>query len=186
MINAVRQLGPLKQLGYVVADLDRAIDDWAADGVGPWTFLPHVDTENFEYQGRHSTLDMSIGISYVGGMQVELIQQHCDQPSLYRDFLTSSGEGLQHLGYFPADFDATLASVTRAGWSIGQQGFLGSGRFVYFGNQHHPGTTMEIAEINDRRRTFFADIAAQCQGWDGAGDARRAAPGHGRKASVGD
>lgn len=184
MINAVRQLGPLKQLGYVVSDLGRAIDDWAADGVGPWTFLPHVDTEHFEYKGSGSTLDMSIGLSYVGGMQLELIQQHCDQPSLYSDFLTRNGEGLQHLGYFPDDFDGALASVTNAGWTIGQQGTLGSGRFIYFGNQHHPGTTMEISEINDRRRTFFADIEAQCLAWDGKGDPRRDAPGHGRKLST--
>ena len=28
--------GPVRQIGYVVTDLDRAIDGWLELGVGPW------------------------------------------------------------------------------------------------------------------------------------------------------
>ncbi len=180
MMDPIRSFGPLVQLGYVVDDLRGAIAAWAARGVGPWTFLAHVDTEDFEYRGIPSTVDMSIAISYMGGMQLELIQQHCDQPTLYRDFRVEHGEGLQHLGYFPDDFEVALAAANEADWSVGQQGFLGSGRFVYFDTQHHPGTVVEICEINDRRRTLFADIESQTLAWDRKGDPVRDAPGHGR------
>jgi hypothetical protein len=36
-----------------------------------------------------------------GDMQIELIQQRCGTPSMYRDFLQSSGEGLQHWAAWP-------------------------------------------------------------------------------------
>jgi NADPH2:quinone reductase len=173
MIKATREMGRLSQLGYVVTDIERAIDGWAADGVGPWYLLPHVDTTQFVYRGEASTIDMSIGIAYAGGMQLELIEQHCHSDSLYREFLGRHGEGLQHLGHFPEDFDATEAALTAAGWGIGQRGHLGTGRFIYFDNQHHPGTTMEISEWTESRRNFFAKIEAECLAWDGNGDPRR-------------
>lgn len=173
MIKATREIGPLSQLGYVVTDIERAIHDWAADGVGPWYLLPHVDTTLFEYRGEASTLDMSIGLAYAAGMQVELIQQHCQSDSLYREFLDRNGEGLQHLGFFPTDFDAAESALTAGGWGIGQRGHIGTGRFIYFDNEHHPGTTMEISEITESRSTFFAKIEAECLAWDGQGDPRR-------------
>ena len=138
-----------------------------------WDRGTHVETTNFVYRGRQSTVDMSIGLAYMGGMQIELIQQHCESPTLYRQFLARSGEGLQHLGYFPQDFDGALEAVTRCGWTIGQQGHIGSGQFIYFANEHHPGTTMEISTNNEQRRRFFARIEAECLAWDGQGDRRR-------------
>jgi NADPH2:quinone reductase len=173
MIEGIRALGPLKQLGYVVTDVERAIDSWAADGVGPWYLLPHIETTEFFYRGTPSTVDMSIGIAYIGGLQVELIQQHCENSTIYREFLDRSGEGLQHLGYFPEDFDAALTAVTAGGWGIAQQGRIGSGEFMYFDNEHHAGSTMEISTINDQRRSFYSRTEAECLAWDGQGDPRR-------------
>lgn len=89
------------------------IDAWATDGVEPWYVLSHVETTNFIYRGRQSTVGMSIGLAYMGGMQIELIQQHCESRTRYCEFLARSGEGLQHLGYFPQDFDEALEAVTR-------------------------------------------------------------------------
>ena len=84
--------GELRQVAYVVHDIERAMAYWSrAMGVGPWFYNEHVGVTEFSYYGKPSALpDLSIALANSGGVQVELIQQRNDAPSLYRDFLLLS------------------------------------------------------------------------------------------------
>ena len=91
-------LGPVGQLGYVVEDLEKAAWSWVEKtGVGPWTVIPHVTLDYFNYLGEPSEVEMGIAMAFTGSMQIELIQQHNDAPSMYRDFINECGEGIQHV-----------------------------------------------------------------------------------------
>ena len=52
-------LGPVGQLGYVVEDLEKAAWSWVEKaGVGPWTVIPHVTLDYFNYLGEPSEVEM--------------------------------------------------------------------------------------------------------------------------------
>ena len=93
-----RLFGPLRQMGYVVRDIEAAMRHWVeVCGVGPWFYAGRLPLTAFTYRGaRHDGIHLSIALANSGDVQVELIQQRCDTPSMYRDFLGAGHEGLQH------------------------------------------------------------------------------------------
>jgi len=62
-------------------------------------------------KGKPSPVDVSIALANSGALQIELIQQRNDAPSMYRDFLNAGHEGLQHLAYWTMRFEDDLARV---------------------------------------------------------------------------
>ncbi|MFQ5947091.1 MAG: VOC family protein, partial [Anaerolineae bacterium] len=128
-----RLFGEIIQNGYVLRDIEAAMRHWIAVlGVGPWFYIEHLPVTDFQYKGQPSPVDISIALANSGALQVELIQQRNDAPSLYRDFLAAGHEGLQHLGYGTKHFDADLARILKAGYAIGHAGSVsGRGPFVY-------------------------------------------------------
>ena len=48
-----RHFGALRQLGYVVTDIEAAMDYWGRTlGVGPWFYNPRVPIVNYQYRGQ--------------------------------------------------------------------------------------------------------------------------------------
>jgi hypothetical protein len=88
---------------------------------------------------------MSVALANSADVQLELIQQRCDTPSMYLDFLDAGHEGMQHWSSWPYDYDEKLQRALSNGYSIGQQGDSPRGRFVYLWNEGHPGTIIEMA-----------------------------------------
>jgi len=132
--------GDIRQNGYVVRDIEAAMKHWAEVlGVGPFFYMPHIEAETFVYRGKPSGVDMSIALANSGDLQIELIQQHNDEPSLYKDFLDAGREGLQHVSSWVADIQPEIDRLTAAGHVIAQEGTLAGGiRFVYFDTEQHP------------------------------------------------
>ena len=170
-----RIFGNVRQNGYVVRDVEAAMRHWSEVlGVGPFFYFERVPIEDFRYRGEPSPLEVSIALANSGALQIELIQQRNDAPSMYRDFLAAGGEGLQHVAYWTEDFDADLARFEKAGHRIAQSGRIGeSGRFVYLDTEAHPGTVIEVSEISGPKGRFFAHIAARAQNWDGTDPIQR-------------
>ena len=86
-----RLFGPLRQMGYVVLDVEAAMKHWVeVCGVGPWFYAERLPLTAFTYAGkRYDDIHVSIGLANSGDMQIELIQQRSDHPSMYRDFLAA-------------------------------------------------------------------------------------------------
>jgi hypothetical protein len=167
--------GPIRQNGYVVRDIRAAMDHWArVHGVGPWFYIDRVKTDWFRYRGADSAVEMSIALANSGDLQLELIQQHNDAPSLYRDFLDAGHEGLQHVAYWSTDYQALLDAALAAGHRIGHEGQIGGpqGRFCYFESGGHPGTVIEISDISGGKGRFFERIRQAAAGWDGTDPVR--------------
>ncbi|MDP6344985.1 MAG: VOC family protein, partial [Alphaproteobacteria bacterium] len=137
-----RHFGGVTQNGYVVRDIDAAMRHWIeVMGIGPWFYVERAPIKRFMHRGQPADLHVSIALANSGPLQIELIQQRNDAPSMYREFLDAGREGLQHMAYWTDHFDRDLATATELGWPIGQSGEVGSdGRFVYFDTEAHPGT----------------------------------------------
>jgi 4-hydroxyphenylpyruvate dioxygenase-like putative hemolysin len=102
-----RLFGPVRQNGYVVRDIRAAMQHWVTVlDVGPWFYIDRVKTDWFRYRGQESGVEMSIALANSGDLQIELIQQRNDAPSLYKEFIDAGHEGLQHLAYWTADYQA--------------------------------------------------------------------------------
>jgi hypothetical protein len=85
-----RIFGAVRQNGYVVRDIHAAMKHWIeVMGVGPWYYMDRVKTDWFRHRGENSAVEMSIALANSGDLQIELIQQRNDAPSLYREFLDS-------------------------------------------------------------------------------------------------
>ncbi len=170
-----RGFGTVRQNGYVVRDIEMAMKHWTEVlAVGPFFYLEEAPIETFRYRDEPSDLRVSIALANWGPLQIELIQQRNDAPSMYRDFLAAGREGLQHVAYWSERFDADLERCLAAGYEIGQSGAVGEGgRFVYFETEAHPGTVIELSEISGAKGRFFRHIEECARAWDGSDPIRR-------------
>ena len=100
---------------------------------------------------------MSIALANSGDLQIELIQQRNDAPSMYKEFLDSGREGLQHMSYWTRDYQALYDRALSLGYKVGHEGQIGGekGRFAYFDTQAHPGTVVEISDISGSKGEFL-------------------------------
>jgi hypothetical protein len=166
-----RIFGPARQNGYVVRDIRAAMDHWIkVMGVGPWYYIDRVKTDYFRHRGRDSGIEMSIALANSGNLQIELIQQRNDAPSMYREFLAAGREGLQHMSFWTTDYQALYDRALTLGYKVGHEGQIGGekGRFAYFDTEIHPGTVIEISDISGGKGRFFERIRQAAADWDGA------------------
>lgn len=170
-----RFFGPMRQIAFVVRDLDRALQYWTQTlGVGPFFVLRNLPPEQYRYRGQPSPPPVvSIALGNSGDLQVEIIQQHDERPSAYREFLDSGREGFQHVSAWltRAEYDATMAAHLKDGRTVVHEGVIpGSGvRFAYFATEAAPGGLMyEIADVLESPAyPLMQMIAGAARGWDG-------------------
>lgn len=167
-------LGPIRQLGYVVDDIEAGMKYWSETmGVGPWYYNPAVPIRNYTYDGQVHAVQNSVALANSGEMQIELIQTRSDTPSMYRDFMNRGLRGLQHVAFWTRDYDRDLAMMLDRGFTVKMGGDVGkNGRFVYFAEEHHPGTCIELSEVMGPKGRMFDLIRAASQNWDGADPVR--------------
>jgi hypothetical protein len=173
-----RLFGEMRQIGIVVRDIDQAMRHWVeVCGVGPWFYADTLPVTAFSYLGdRHDDIHISVALANSGDVQLELIQQRCETPSMYRDFLASGYEGMQHWSSWPTDYDSMLQHALANGYSIGQEGDSARGRFVYLWNEGHPGTVIEMAHMTPDRKRIFDAVREAAADWDGSDPIRNEWP----------
>jgi hypothetical protein len=166
-----RIFGAIRQNGYVVRDVRAAMDHWVTVmGVGPWFYFDRVRIDYFRHRGTESDVELSIALANSGDLQIELIQQRNAAPSMYREFLQSGHEGLQHVAYWSTDYQALYDRALALGYRVGHEGQIGGaqGRFAYFDTQRHPGTVIELSDVSGPKGTFFELVRQASLDWDGS------------------
>jgi Glyoxalase/Bleomycin resistance protein/Dioxygenase superfamily len=174
-----RIFGPVRQMAYIVRDIDRAMDYWLkVVGVGPFFLLENHSSAGAQYRGKPTDMRISLAFAQSGPIQIELIQQLNDAPSLFRDFLDSGREGLQHLAFWTQTFDADMARYRDAGYSVVQTAGLNgpNNRNAFIVRQDDDELVIEISEISGTKGEFFRQIADAANGWDGSDPIRRIVP----------
>jgi hypothetical protein len=168
----------MRQAGIVVRDIEAAMRHWVkVCGVGPWFYTDRLPVTSFAYgDRRYDDVHISIALANSGDVQLELIQQRCDTPSMYRDFLAAGHEGMQHWSSWPENYDEIYQRALATGYTVGQEGDSPRGRFVYFRNEGHPGTVIEMADATPTRMRIFDAIRAAAFDWDGSDPIRRQWP----------
>lgn len=166
-----RLFGPVRQNGYVVRDIHAAMDHWInVMGVGPWFYIDRVKTDYFRHRGQDAAVEMSIALANAGELQLELIQQRNETPSMYKEFLDAGHEGLQHVAFWSTSYQQLYDQSLARGLKVGHEGQIGGeqGRFAYFDSAAHPGSVIEISDISGNKGRFFDHIRRIAADWDGA------------------
>lgn len=161
--------GAIMQNGYLVEDLESAALHWVTTlGVGPFFFMQHIDFAECYYRGKHAEIDLSVAIAYAGDIQIELIQQHDESPSIYQAFGSKHGTGLQHVGAIVDDLDQALADNQaehlKEQWGITSTGM----RFAYLNTDFHPGGMIELIESTPEMIQAFTYMKSAADDWDGS------------------
>jgi hypothetical protein len=137
----------ITQMGYVVANLEAAMARWSDTlGVGPFTIIPHVAVDNGIYRGEPTEVDISVATAESGAVQIELIEQHNDVPSCYRDLFPAGTEGLHHVAVHTPDYDAEVARYEALGCPAAFGGVYQGTRFVYMDTSPILGIMVEVVE----------------------------------------
>lgn len=157
------------QYAYHVADLDSAIHRWhATTGLGPFLLRRHIPLEDVKYRGEPTTLDISAAMVQSGEMQIELIQQHCNSPSTFRDMFTAEQDGLHHLAVAPTDREAMLEHYRSQGLKVATSFMTKAGGGAdYVDARPVLGHMIEVYVVSERIVDLYRKVAEAAENWDG-------------------
>jgi hypothetical protein len=158
----------LCQLGFIVDDLLGSAARWATVfGVGPFHVLPAIETA-CTYRGTPSAINVQVAVAQAGPLQIELIKQHCDRPSVYRDLEARGTSAFHQLCTVTADYDRARAHYEALGYPLATEITSPRGqRVAFFDTADDFGFYTEVAEEAPGFLDALARIAQTCATWDG-------------------
>ena len=168
----VSAIGPIMQIAFVPDNFDAAIVHWTqVMGVGPFFLIENIKLPDSLYMGAINECEFTIAIAYWGDVQVELIRQDNDAPSIYRG---AQGKGLHHMCIMTRDIAAARATAEAAGATVLVEGRVDpDGAVLYVDTGGGPGTIVEILQPASGTQGLFELIKAASVGWDGSEPVRR-------------
>lgn len=164
-----RFFGDLFQLGHVVPDLDGAIGEWIAAGVGPWDLIRSFPVDAWWHDGEPTEPQIDVALAWSGDTQIELICQTNRAPSMYVDFLDAHPNGgFQHVGYRCPDYDRAVDNGLQAGYTMWMHGLVSGRPFAYL--KPPQGSAAPVVEVS--RGSEQGVVAARrhsdlARSWDG-------------------
>ena len=76
------------QVSYVVEDIETAALNFGRNfKLGPWFIRGPFSPPNALYRGQKTDFSISLAMGFSGHLMVELVQQHDDKPSVYREMI---------------------------------------------------------------------------------------------------
>jgi methylmalonyl-CoA/ethylmalonyl-CoA epimerase len=159
--------GPIRQLAYVVDDLDAGIDRWVRlHGVGPWTVFRNARMRGV-HRGKPTEVRMHVCLSYRGELQIELIQPLSRTPSPYQHLDGRPRSGMHHIAWHSTDLDRDVARAMQRGLAPVFEAGNGTVRVAYFEAPDEPGPLYELIEAVPAVLDGFAQGCRQAAAWDG-------------------
>ncbi len=139
-------LGTLAQIGVVVRDLQKTIDEyWNIFGIGPWSIWKYDPTvvEDVTYRGEPHEFAWTIALAQDGPVQWEVIEPLWGE-SIYTEFLREHGEGLHHVAYLVDGAWKIVEDLNPVGVTAIQSGFVKGRPFIYLDTEKRLGACFEL------------------------------------------
>ncbi len=163
-------LGPVKQWGYLVKDLDEAMACWVQQlGIGPWWGYRNVPAKAI-VGDEENDLVMSVGLAYHQGVQIELIHQTNDVLSPYSYFYRDSDDAqvLQQIAYMVPDVDEAIRRCEQRGMhEVGRIVPAPGTDYVYMSSAAMQGLAIELMPHDQGFLDDYQRCADEAAGWDG-------------------
>jgi hypothetical protein len=160
------------QLGFVVEDLLRDAERWTrVHGVGPFHVFPRVEAV-CTHRGTESKLDLQIAVAQAGPVQIELIEQFGEGPSVYRDLFRKGESGFHQICTLTRDYDGKRSHYEQLGYTLASEMSTRSGRIAFYDTVRDFGFFTEVAESSPSFLANLAKISETCAAWDGTDPVR--------------
>jgi hypothetical protein len=149
-------------------------------GIAPFTCRREFKAPDGWYRGSTEMPRLTLAHGYSGKIFIELIQQHCNTPSVYREHIDRFGYGLHHFGLAIAseDYDAALAKYYEQGFEdVFTDNLPGGVRIRYLGLKDPEAMKkmvqetgvgyFECVEMKKSEESFFGSMIEAAENWDG-------------------
>lgn len=164
--------GRVCQLGFVVEDVRTAIGYFTkAVGAGPWLLVDPVEVKNGLYRGRPFDFRGCGALGNAGHMQIELIQQADDTPSIYTELIAVQGFGLHHQGVAVRDFDGELERYKQLGYEVAYT-CQPRARIAMLDSKGKLPFFVELLEMTDQLEATYDAVYRASIDWDGTNPIR--------------
>jgi hypothetical protein len=160
------------QIGFLVDDLVEAARQWArVHGIGPFHVLPRWETP-YTYRGEPAVLDAQIAVAQAGPVQIELIHQYDDAPSIYTDLAGEGGCRFHQLSTVTFDYDRTRARYAGLGYEVRGEIVSRGQHVAYVDTRPDFGFYTEVVEATPEFLEAAGRISRTCATWDGTDPVR--------------
>jgi Glyoxalase/Bleomycin resistance protein/Dioxygenase superfamily len=160
------------QLGFLVEDLLDAAATWArVFGIGPFHVLPIAD-QHSTYRGEPAIVTIQVAVAQAGPVQIELIQQHCDRPSIFQEWHRGRVSGLHQLCTVTPDYEGRKDHYEQLGYELAAESNNGGYRVGYFDTAADFGFYTEVVETTPKFIAQLDRISKTCAAWDGTDPVR--------------
>jgi len=109
------RLGPVDQVSYVVADLERSLPRYEAL-YGPFE-VGEAPLPDCRIRGRSADCTLKVAVNRSGPIEIELIQVLAGETP-HSEHLREHGEGLHHVRFRVDALDAKLAELEAEGFEV--------------------------------------------------------------------
>lgn len=159
------------QLGFVVTNLREAAMEWTRRfGIGPWFYWEHLGGRDYRFRGEPSEPDISTAMADWNGIQIQLVQQHDESPSIHTEWLSTHGgaPGLNHIAVAVDDFEGELARRAERGETpLSEAGTPVNNVFYHWGDWNLPGIEFSERQPPAIVERLYSTVAEAAKDWDG-------------------
>lgn len=163
-------LPPLKvvQNAYIVEDIKQACQRFhELYRTGPFMFMETHPMQNVTYRGEPTEVIIEAAYAQAGDIMVELICQHSEGLTAYRDVFSKGQEGFHHVAAFSVDYEAELQMYADLGYEVVMEMAVHNDRISYIDTRSTAGHMLELYPDSDILRGIYAQVRKAAQEWDG-------------------
>ncbi len=143
------ELPPVQQVGFVVKDVDKAVEYYSATfGWGPFR-VQEYDLKGYTFRGKTGDCRLKVAFAQSGPIEIEFIEV-LEGETPHSEFLRENGEGIQHLRFQVKNLDVLVAELGNRGIKPVFQKTMPHGAFVYLENEIG-GAMFELIEYYEKQ-----------------------------------
>ena len=105
--------------------------------------IPPVEEAHTEFRGKRTKPRAKLAVFDLGAVVLELTQPD-GEPSSWKDFLDTKGEGVHHIGFMVDDLAATLDFLAKKGMPERHSGDYPGGRYVFVESMEKLGVLLNV------------------------------------------
>jgi Glyoxalase/Bleomycin resistance protein/Dioxygenase superfamily len=164
-----RPAGAVIQYAYTVADIHASIRRYVdLFRVGPWFVRGPFTPPLARYRDQPAQMTITLARAFAGDTMIELIQQHDDGPSVYREMIERRGHGFHHFAIGTLHLEQDLDRFAAMNYPVAFEDRVPSGaRVVYVDSTADLPGFIEIIEMNDAMQQMYTMFHDEALTWDG-------------------
>jgi hypothetical protein len=141
--------------------------------IGPWFARGPFIPEKALYRGERPAAELSLARAFSGDSMIELIQQHNDAPSVFREIIELRGFGFHHWAIPTRAFAEDTRQYQAQGFQVAYSDVLDTGaRISYLDTVSALGGLVELVEMTPAQLDRYTLFYRNSIGWDGTDPVR--------------